>query len=536
MENKAVIFTHFSHLSHEESSHDFRVKADRLVDTYTPVIRSYMECNKGKERIGIVYAYVDWAIKKTVTNPYTIEQNGKIDLQVSSEILVQEKELFDVLERAKEQALSEVMRKDGEFYYPINFVFVGLDKLLGFLRNIVEVRPNLLTLLFGPEKTFGYDSPKFVEAIIRLARQDVYYLARHPVIRVDEDAQVHPDSIDLLLDTFREIHSKRLYFFFSGRYGRFDGRPDPLNDHPVRVHWFYPPGATVDKLDDLKEYSKVSRRFLADVSFLGGTQYLSHKGSLEEEIVKNCSKHMQMLIREKKVPGNPRPSEQVVSGAGLIMSSRAITLLPPFMNFKLTTWVDDNNKRLMHEMLEDIAKGDKESIPEAIFQQSRHGEKGLSKEYIENKTENYLERLLRGCMFHSMIATIEGKPTEYSKMVRDIVLGKTDELSEERIAKVKEAIEGIAREKMQIVLDCWGASDYERKDPDNPNEKEQEQFISYSWAKSLNVDEKRKDRLVENLVEEAMQYLEVVKHWPIFVSSVKRLSFIGNDWLYKRVD
>ena len=515
---QGVIFTHFGSLASVSSLTEFHRREDELIEKLKPIIKSYLECNSDRHRIQIVYGYVDWAVRMSIPDLKVTEHEGRRSFSIDAAVLRQETQLFGILRAAERNARKEL---DLFWPHPPKFHFIGLTQLLDLLNNLIDVEPQLVRFLCGAKGRFGYDSPKFVEAIIRLARGDIPHLAGYPIIRIDEDAVVSASSIDKLLETFKKVSASKPFFFFSGRYGRFDDKPDPVNNHAVRVHWFYPLGtkASDDKFQNgdekFEKANELTRKFLSDLSVIGATQRLDYKRYL--------SANARTLLDAGELNYSNRGSMQVISGAGLIMARRAVRMLPPFMHFDhLTTWIDDFLKRLLHEMLRDIVPEDVESVENAFIQQDRHPS-GIRKEDMEWANEKYFKRLLRGCIMHAMIMTPAGNPTDYSNIIRDIAWGKIGQIRPKRREELKKSLYDYGIDRLENVLKCWSSPEFRGTH-------------LFSWIKDINNIPEFNRNFCNAVLEDAIGYVDLLLNWQIFTSAVERLSFIGNDWLYDEVD
>lgn len=88
----------------------------------------------------------------------------------------------------------------------------------------------------------------------------------------------------------------------------------------------------------------------------------------------------------------------------------------------LTLWVDDHLKRRLHEMLGNIAPDEDERFLDVKFEQDRHPSPlGATPGDMARATE-YFPRVLRGSLFHALIANPDRTSTPYSELIRDIVL------------------------------------------------------------------------------------------------------------------
>jgi hypothetical protein len=375
-------------------------------------------------------------------------------------------------------------------------------QLVGLLDKLVHVNPELPRFFCGPAKEFTYDSPKFVEAVIRLARGDTPHLAEYPIVRIDEDAEVNCAAIHSLLDTYEELGRRQRFYFFSGAYGEpvvesvpkagsAQGAPAYLNNFAVRTHFFTKlstrdghargdqvfPTATVQQI----------KHFLADLDAIGAKQLPSSRNEYTVAL--------KDIISSNEDPRNQRaerPSTQVISGAGLIMSSRAVRFLPPFMNFQhLTVWVDDHLKRRLHEGLYDLERNDVESLMSAKLKQNRHPD-GVKAKDIDWAVHTYFDRLLRGCVFRRVITMKDGSPTEFTQTLAEMVTFKlicncdwpmmelpvltrcktsSNELTEVNLRDLREKMLQEAEERYQEVLKCWTT-------------KELEGSLIWTWAKN----------------------------------------------------
>jgi len=497
---KAVIFTHFGDLKYID---DFIQNKQKYIIRYSEKIKSYIQCNKEGKNIAILYVYVDWAMQQIVKSIDIKDETFHIDPLV----MAQEIELLDVLKIAERLARSEMGgTKDFRIHY------IGLSALIHLLNNIIETDKELLSLLCGRDGTFSYDSPKFIESVIRIARGRSPHLAANPVIRLDEDIEINPAAIDSLIKHYASLIRYNNFFFFSGCYGNPENTTyDPLNDHAVRVHWFFPSGKIPIEGYSEEQISKV-KNFLADLSVLGATQIENSEAYF--------SVRVKELIKRKKI-STIRQTPQVISGAGLMMSNTAIGFLPPFMNFSThVTWIDDYLKRRLHEAIGDINKGDIESLKEARIMQVRHH--GVIKE-VDHKwaVEKYFERILSGCLHKSMMIDYDENPTSYSNLINNIVKFKieTKELLDQEIDKLKPELQSILEEKYDDVLYCMQSDEYKGS-------------LSYEWALSKEKDNIYKNNFTEKILCDATEYAYLVFKWPVFVRAIERLPVLGNTWLF----
>ncbi|MEK6405582.1 MAG: hypothetical protein AABN34_01320 [Acidobacteriota bacterium] len=599
---RAVIFTHFGNLVYEREflgqTTPFIDLKDGYIESYAKVLRSYMECNREKKLISIVYTYIDWAVRKSLDDgkpAFKFEARRKREEQkLVAELRKrkgEERKLIAVLREAKTKA-EEDLRNEGSRIPLENmpvFRYIGIDDLLELLTHLIQAgEPNLTSFLSGKGQQFTYDSPKFVEAVIRLARGRIPHLAIDPIIRFDEDVEPNARSIELLLQEYQEMERKQPFYFFSGTYGDPDGGDDTINDHAVRTHWFFPAGVKSLKLDLTDETLELIRNeelnlgddvvetisvslgipreqpqqeklelikaikqayyFLADLSYLGATE-VNNSALFYSETLKKLSGRTRAISR---------PERQVISGAGLIMSNLAVDLLPPFMNFtNQTVWVDDHVKRRLHEALQDISKTHTERVSKARSKQDRHKD-GVKDSDMQFARKIYFERLLRGCLLHRIVVDLEGNPTEYSKLIEDIVayrMKRNDpKLSKRRLGSLRNRLMIQVERHYTLVLRCWSSNEFEGTESftwakqllatGSLNLEEKEKVESYGWVKQrikdqrINIRKKQLKKeavrqwLCQSVVQDAMDYIDLVRNWPIFTRAIARLEF-SEWWLFK---
>jgi len=510
VERKAVVFTHFGSLN-RISNADLRDNWTAYSKRCADVLRSYLDCG---EYVGLVYVYVDAAIRQQL--PRMVKNNFSLD----AEAILHENSLFCLLKEAE-----EVARGQSRQGAPPRFEYVGIQQLLRLLNNLMKIDERLLRFLSAPRgKRFTYDAPKFPEAVIRLARGDTPHLADNPILRIDEDAgPPTPPFIRDLLTRYAKERKAGPFFFFSGKYSSW--RYDPINDHAVRVHWLADvPQNKRPKLN--KDQQRQARTFLADLNELGATQISNSR--------RYYSKALKQLLSTGKRPSrNPARGLQAISGAGLIMSRKAVDVFPPFMNFEdFTVWVDDHLKRLLHEMAGHLVPGTEkrersgESFSEcqvnAVIPQDRHRH-GLTKADIDWAKSDYFYRLLRGCLFESLITTPDGKPTPYSSLLESIARFAVREVSRDRRERLTEQLSKLAQERYNEVVMCWRTAELEGTP-------------LHQWTCKLKKDGPgRRQQICRELAEEAIRYIDLLVQWPIFTRAIERLEFLDNPWLFTPV-
>jgi len=512
---QAIIFTHCARLRYDE--HNYETNKAQFIEEYTQSFMNYLGCNKDTPLIRDVYVYIDQGMKELMTS-FDREVKFTLDLDV----LRKEQILKDILIISERNARQETGM--GRDRLP-QFHFVGLNELVGLLTSLWEVDSKLIESICSKTRSFTYDSPKFVEAVIRLARGDIPSLSQDPIIRVDDDAEVNSEAIRKLFSAFKTITNENPFYFFSGKYGRRDGVYDPINDYAVRTHWFFPegtkPGDENFSNSSYRECIEAAETFLSDLTVLGARQPI-HEGQEHRYSLK-----LQSFVANGSITTKPRRNPQVISGAGLTMSRRSVALLPPFMNFSnLITWVDDHLKRELHERLGDISETDTQCVTDALFQQERHTPCLTNKEIRDTDNGVYFKRLLQGCIFSSIIMD-DTETKTYCDYIRDIITYRMQqsEFTETMRNELKNYIASIGTLRYTLVLECWTSIEFRS-------------FSSYIWADiELNNYKNNKSiqpipSIVTNVIDDAIDYIDLLFNWHKFTRAVERTKFIGNAWLY----
>ena len=506
-EYPAIIFTHFQSLKHNGSTLEFQAKWDMTYRAqYELILRSYCKCNITKKRIGIVYIYIDDAVGKFLEAKGDIKANTSLD--TPNDIQLSESDIKNSLE----DLIADVTRNMSNIKPP-EFKVVGLDELKLLLNYLRDSDPDYLKRLCGENYNFTYDSPKFVEAVIRLARSETPHLADTPIIRMDQDTRCNENFIASIVETYLSERKRHPFFYFSGKYCGDDGSESILNAHAVRVACFADPSKPRGSQMD-SHALELANQFLADFTELGAKQ-LSKSQDYSEGLKNRLTPGTRSGLSSK------RESTQVISGAGLIMSSRAISVLPPFMNFgTLTTWVDDFLKRLLHEVIEDLYQGQVECVSNATVIQDRYpGADGVTAKDIQTDIKNYFVRLLRGCMLKAIIIRPDGKATSYSEVIKELVRDKRLNVPVGNdLVNMKKDMKKACRQKLDDVLASWTSPEFSGS-------------TLYIWATEKNNDPRWKNKVIDLVIKDAINYMQLVKEWPIFVRAIRRLHF-QLRWLF----
>lgn len=421
---------------------------------------------------------------------------------------------------------------------------IGFDRLVDVLSRLQqrakESKQQIGLLLLGSGEYMRYDSPKMVDAILRIAGRRT----GSPVLRIDDDVCPNEQSLKRLLDIYKRMpdRDREAVFCFSGGYGRWTYENDAeresalLNNYAVRTHhlaerrlspgggWELPPDAC--------------RKFLEGLSEIGAPQGFAPDNS-----------------------GGDRQDAQVISGGGFCLSYGAIKKLPPFANLdNPITWIDDHLKRLLHEALGDLGRNARVSrVVGATFQQNRHP-KGIKDDHMRpERVQPYLATLARGCIFAALIGDRK-QLGPYSESIDDYLkskpfsatifaTGRNPDGSREPqrpLTDLGMEMLNIGNQRIEKVAAHWGQelSGEKLQTRDGRTLILREDFVrQFLQPAELG------DQLVTNAVqgrrageegcrvyevlEDAEQYLDLLRAWRSFVHVLEEITD-GTDWLFSR--
>jgi hypothetical protein len=536
---KAILFTHVAITN--DYAHTLRTnpnKQAKFRKDHEPFFRACFDCTN----VGVVYIYVDLGLRglEVVVSQEKTAFNISGDVQADAELV--RGLLAQAIDNARRK--SAFAGRDTIGLPDSQFVVIGINELAGLVNYLLDIDPVLIEPIAGPNGIFTYDSPKFVEAVIRLARGAEPTLARQPILRMDIDVEPNDRAINAILSTVQsEMKLLRKYYFFSGGY-RGRTTPDPTNEHAVRAHWF-----------SLAEDKMGYAAFLGDLGELGATQLtadIEWSSPLRPGGLIPRSAEGQSLADKRGAPSTDRRSPQVISGAGLVMSFACILELPPFLGIPhFVVWIDDHLKRRLHEQLGHIATSEFEELT-TQFMQDRPP---ASKEWA---FEVYFERLLRGCLMHALIVAPDNTPGPLTKLVElavrgHILIDKPIRTEQERASRQEQSklfdrtgeidctekaltheFLREARKHGEKVMKVWGASrdaydDSLLADWVRTPVRKQKQADGTWLAVPLDLEV-----LYQSTAKDAYRYLLLVAEWWDYVRAIMRLTQATARWLFIR--
>jgi hypothetical protein len=296
---------------------------------------------------------------------------------------------------------------------------INLLKLLDAAER--SKKQSFFEIFIGKAETMRYDSPKVIEAAIRIAN-----IGRHvPVFRFDDDvifcgqrspefaksekkrlaeAKRTADSILLLCDRYRQLSMDPQvhYFLYSGGYNL----PSKIDENVESID----PSAFGNTTNDPFLVNGFATRILY-LAQLPKTRNINSEDNDEGSI---RSKDVLTFLKDLYKLG-ANPFRQVISGGGLCLSDSAILDLPPYSNMQLNVmWIDDHLKYAIHDELGHFGRRTRTHyparVPGALFSQLRHARKHrgaplFTYHDVRWHVKMYMLRLILGCIADSWLRT-----------------------------------------------------------------------------------------------------------------------------------
>ncbi len=492
---KAVVFTHYGinpdKFATPQGRNSWLIETSKVFDSYV-----------SSKAVGLIFIYISRGLEQAVAR----RNSGTLQM----DDLEGEERIRNLILMALDMSAARQGSSAGTNAPKV--VVVGVPELSSLLNKLMKNERELLENLYGktnatgPE-VFTYDAPKFVEAVIRIARGEDDHCSRHPILRIDADVAIDDDAVRQIVEQVQIHHaqSPNRYYFFSGCY-RGSQANEPENEHAVRVHWLYN-----ETTGTIRPEADV---FLRDIQEIGARQI----DPLQKSPSMPCAK----LIDQRNKREKARPAAQVISGAGLVMSLQAIKRLPPDMNAThMIVWIDDYLRRALHEAIYDIAESEIERVITAKFEQIRHPDGILPKD-IEFAKNRYFDRLLRGCLMDAAIKQTDGRPGPVAKCVTDVIdRGLTKFDSPGREVQLSNDIKDAVGIRFDEVMSIWRDADYGND-------------ILSEWARANDIPTKRDEYCAETS-DDAIAYVKLVMDWRIYVNAIERLEPYDAYWVFYRI-
>lgn len=374
-EIKGVVFTHFSCKIDDLADNS---KKDLQIDEWKKRFVNYYAC---KNQIEKVFVFISEGYQALLAT-----REGEAPF-IS---LDSDRTFIEMLKEASKKACKEANEKTEckeDF-----IITIGFDKMVSVMSKLQWAATNaeqqLNLLLLGDGKHMRYDSPKIVDAMLRIFGR----ANGMPVFRIDEDVKPNQKSFIKLLEAYNNLPQDKGFFVFSGGYGhwKFSKKDQQqaalINNYAVRTHHL------AMKSNGKKWHINVDKckNFLNGLTDIGAEQSFAESDD-----------------------GGNSSEAQVISGAGFCLSYEAIKKLPPAANMiSPITWIDDQLKRKMHEELNDLGENQISRVKDALFLQDRHPPLKtddpplIPDEWMqEENIKGYLSTLAKGCVFNALIST-----------------------------------------------------------------------------------------------------------------------------------
>jgi hypothetical protein len=353
--------------------------------------------------------------------------------------------------RAVDTYLQDLMREEYKELVPrLRFVTaLDLHKVFGRITNS-ELAKYLKTWILGDAGRGTYDSPKIVEAIVRLRLLG----SGVPVFRVDHD---------VLFRKEKNWDKKNLEF--SSTIGSCLRAYEMRRDSPNLSSFIFSASydhkalSTIGDVDDFRTWSqafatRVFPALIAKKEWIDEALDAIAKGESEDKAwtdyaVRSFRPSLARkffgfespgfkISREKGIAAiGAHPTASVISGAMLYMSDGAILDLPPFSNFGMNvSWIDDHLKYSLHRELRHLssfkpreAVGESRPSPllayakldEVIVEKAGRKIRGNFPKYI---FDDYLPTLLRGTIMDAWITDnplLKSRPEDLSAEDREVL-------------------------------------------------------------------------------------------------------------------
>lgn len=358
---------------------------------------------------------------------------------------------------------------------PVRLVTAArLIRIIGVLEaNAPSVSSRFSSFLLGHPGSLQYDSPKVVEAIIRIAN----FGRNMPVFRFDSDVLFGAGK-----------HGKIWQRNTRSNIDKLCGRFVELTDHPD-VHYFVFSGGYLSENDQMffEDSASPSAKIIWQDMALNGfaTRMLAlaqvpsdaASGFAAAKLEFKLTTARRFLQDLWRLGANP--FRQVISGAGLCLSDSAILDLPPFSNMRENVmWIDDHLKFALHDELRhfelppSVGNWPRPAIgrvDNAFFRQDRHVHSAsLTLADVRRNTVEYLPRLLRGIVADAWLREApELKRSAADPEIRARTQGQFAQYFIARLAGMPLPLVDVrsdmwrrAVERLRAVVDLWSHPDY----------------------------------------------------------------------------
>jgi hypothetical protein len=180
----------------------------------------------------------------------------------------------------------------------------------------------------------------------------------------------------------------------------------------------------------------------------------------------------------------------------------------------MVVWIDDHLKRRLHEAIGDIVPDAPERLTSAAMRQDRFPD-GIPDAVVDRSPE-YFERLMRGCLMEATIQTSAGAPGPLASWVRRAVEAMLKELSLADEQQLRDDLAAAAAKRFDEVIELWKNANYGND-------------ILSEWARNRSGTD-----LCQDAVEIGVAYVELCLSWPDHVTAIENLSANEAYWLFTK--
>lgn len=504
---------------------------------------------KGQEG-GVLILFYDAGLRDLLENIHPVKFDYDKDSKDSKEEI--KKNLFNQYENLKfGKVVGELIKKFAKDGLEDNIKILTSLDMVDIFTEMSDVQ-ELRDFFIGEPGNIGYDSPKIVDAIVRLRLLG----SSIPVFRLDQDVLFPCEDEDI----------KKSYECLKNAIGE---QLNWLEKHHVthNIH------STILS-QKYEEPDKASGRPHIAYSRAYATRIQPSLLVKEDLINKNTNwkeyastsfnlEVTKEFFKNKNIMEWGAPTTAVISGALLYMTDGVVLSVPPFSNFSLNVlWIDDHLRYALHRELGEFAEktltdrsgdhlwsqGRKEVIkcrigfdnlvyytlciylPQLLWgsivdawisidpllkiRKIDAESLGVDEEWKESK-EKCKNGMTRG------ILTKEIKHAQLGRALRDEVKlrEKLREEALDRIEKVREIWSKLKTEEYETFASCWAKGRVPEKLIDLIDDGKKKE-IARGLPEKIVVGSQLGDQL-ERLITDAVNYLRWVQKWPYVVQVVR---------------
>jgi hypothetical protein len=338
---KMYSFVLYCHILDEDTERLLAIKSQ---------IKNLLE-TKGKE--GLLILFIDTGLQELLSMIHPIQRElGRFEAkQAKKELKKDFRKRSKNLRKGANRALSLEKKLESNVR-----VLTALD-LVDIFGEMYDVE-NLKGFILGVHSEIRYDTPKFIEAIVRLRMIG----SRVPVLRLDRDVIIPPEKEQCDLESIREraldlckeveTHhdtTQVLATILSANY-----QAPALNEKNIKVwHRGYAtrifPSLVIPEDQDANKYIKLKNKKNEKYWLSQMEKHFNH--DLTNDFIN----------RLWEWGADPRTA--VISGALLYMSDAVVLNVPPFSNFSQpVVWIDDHLRYVLHREMGDFCRQTKHAL------------------------------------------------------------------------------------------------------------------------------------------------------------------------------